>query len=284
MIRPGDEIKVQIDPGTATFQRALMGFDGEVGYLVPLGMSDQFEWRLFAGGYHYLEDGHYEAVSGPKGRAEFRMYDVPGLGSGSRFMAGVEGQYDEPRGQQIAALVSLRIPFDVFSEKQSTPLKGLDRRMLQPVVRTSEITTADYVEDLGDTIITDALNPAGLAYTSGIDTTLDDMGDAVENHQDEVIVIFVDGEGITSIDLDTDDRFVLPGNNQTVSIMGKELVVGYETEQYGSGTVGYTPAGTPFSVTRSVMDHTMSVINMNPGSHLNGLEVVGPDVGGGNLF
>ena len=284
VIRPGDQIKVQVDG--LVQERALPGVDGEVGYLLPIpwrAYTAVFdETRVYAGGYHFFGENQFQSVTGPRGRVEWRAYDLPVLGPGSRFMMGVEAQWDEPRGSQAFGLASLRIPFDVFADKSKRKaLTGLDRRMLQPVIRDVDVVTSE--RDITEVVA--ALNPAGKAYTKAIDVTLDDLGKAVADHEDEVVAIFVDGKGITSLDLDDPDSgFVLPGNNQTLSIMGKELVVGYETEQYGSGTVGYTPAGTPFALTRRGVDKGLPVINMNPGSHLNGLEIDGTNSSGGIFF
>ena len=145
VIRPNDQILVQIDG--IVQEKALPGLDGEVGYLLPLPWSGApqviDETRLYLGGYHFIGDDNFESVTGPRGRLEMRMYDLPVLGPGSRFMMGVEAQWDEPRGSQAFGLVSLRIPFDVFAEKSKRrALKGLDRRMLQPVIRDVDVMTS----------------------------------------------------------------------------------------------------------------------------------------------
>ena len=136
-------------------------------------------------------EDNFESVTGPRGRVEWRAYDLPVLGPGSRFMMGVEAQWDEPRGSQAFGLASLRIPFDVFSDKSTRKqLTGLDRRMLQPVIRDVDVVTSE----VKTTEITAALNPAGKAYTRAIDVTVEKLEEAVADHTDEVVAIFVDGE------------------------------------------------------------------------------------------
>ena len=277
VIRPGDQINVQIDG--IVQEKALPGVDGEVGYLLPIPWKETYELRVYAGGYHFFGEDNFESVTGPRGRVEWRAYDLPVLGPGSRFMMGVEAQWDEPRGSQAFGLASLRIPFDVFSDKSKRKgLKGLDRRMLQPVIRDVDVVTSEHNVPAE---ILPALNPAGKVYTKAIDVTLDEMEGAIEEHEDEVVAIFVDGEGAEEVDV-ADGQFKGPGNNQTVSIMGRELKVGYQGSQWlGTGTVGYTPDGTPFTLKRGNGDcdggsgTDSYVISLAPGGHLNGLAVDG---------
>ena len=168
VIRPGDQIKVAI--GGLVQEKPLPGVDGEVGYLLPIPWKAYTavfdETRVYAGGYHFFGEDQFESVTGPRGRVEWRAYDLPFLGPGSRFMMGVEAQWDEPRGSQAFGLASLRIPFDVFSDKSKRKaLKGLDRRMLQPVIRDVDVVTSE-VQNV--TVITGALNQAGAhLYPSG---------------------------------------------------------------------------------------------------------------------
>ena len=59
VIRPGDQIKVQIDG--LVQEKALPGLDGEVGYLLPIPWKAYTavfdETRVYAGGYHFLGGG-----------------------------------------------------------------------------------------------------------------------------------------------------------------------------------------------------------------------------------
>jgi len=148
-----------------TAQKALAGFDGEIGYRLPLdGLLE--DTRIYAGGYHYLASGQVEGLSGPRVRLETRVHDLSFLGYGSRLMVGVESQYDEQRGNQTYAKAQIRIPFHSIFEKirssKSKPpivLTKLERRMLEPVVRAMDITTGTTIRE------TPALNLEGKPYT-----------------------------------------------------------------------------------------------------------------------
>ena len=67
------------------------GIEGEVGYRLPFGnaLGSDTETRMFLGGYAFWGDG-YPTYAGPRGRLEFRLYDLPLLGDGSRLTAGGE--------------------------------------------------------------------------------------------------------------------------------------------------------------------------------------------------
>lgn len=79
VIRPGDQIKVEVDG--IVQEKALPGLDGEVGYLLPIPWQAYTavfdETRVYAGGYHFFGEDQFESVTGPRGRVEWRAYDLP---------------------------------------------------------------------------------------------------------------------------------------------------------------------------------------------------------------
>ena len=276
VIRPGDGINVQVDG--VVQEKALPGVDGEVGYLLPIPWKAYRavfdETRVYAGGYHFIGEDGFESVTGPRGRVEWRAYDLPVLGPGSRFMMGVEAQWDEPRGSQAFGLASLRIPFDVFSDKSKRKaLKGLDRRMLQPVIRDVDVVTSE--RDL--TEILPALNPAGKAYTLAVDVTREEYNEAQDPDSDtyakyegEVVAFFIDGKGETVAGSD----FTAPGGDHTAANGGKWTPIDYVSKWLGEGTIRYIAPGTPFTL-KGGCNSDDAVVTMNPGGHLNGMIVDG---------
>ena len=222
VIRPSDQIQVQIDG--IVQERALPGIDGEVGYLLPIpweAYTDVFdETRVYAGGYHFFGEDQFDSVTGPRGRLEMRAYDLPVLGPGSRFMMGVEAQWDEPRGSQAFGLFSLRIPFDVFSEKSKRKaLKGLDRRMLQPVIRDVDVVTSDVTLP---TETLPALNQAGQAYTKVVEVDFTN-----------------EGELQTTIDMNTDGTtLIIPKNNGGMITLSNTLSPEGQPNPWGCGGDG----------------------------------------------
>ena len=279
VIRPGDQITVQIDG--IVQEKALPGLDGEVGYLLPIPWEAYRavfdETRVYAGGYHFLGEDNFESVTGPRGRVEWRAYDLPVLGPGSRFMMGVEAQWDEPRGSQAFGLASLRIPFDVFSDKSTRKqLTGLDRRMLQPVIRDVDIVTSQ--RDMTETL--PALNWQGKVITKGRDVNPgDDLQEVIDEHDGEVtlLVLHGDADEVEEVGngefrhlIETDE--VTLGEDHTLTSAGKVVTLGFNSQWLGAGSIDYTPAGTPVGLKGSGPGFE-SVISMEPGSHLNAMTV-----------
>ena len=270
VIQPGDQINVKIDG--IVQEKALPGLDGEVGYLLPIPWKAYTavfdETRVYAGGYHFLGEGQFESVTGTRGRVEWRAYDLPALGPGSRFMMGVEAQWDEPRGSQAFGLASLRIPFDVFSDKSTRKaLTGLDRRMLQPVIRDVDIVTSE-VEVPAE--ITAALNQAGQAYTKVVEvdftneadlqTVLDDP----TNQEAPTLIIPKNNGGMISLS----DTLAL-NTNQTLG--GAGLNVDYESATLGFGTIGHSLDGAVEGFLASAGFGGDRLIDMAPDTGLNGV-------------
>lgn len=121
-------------------ERAYYGLDGEIGALFWSDWAGSKEFRGFVGGYWFdTSDNSFPSVAGPKGRLEFRWYDLSWFGPQSRLTIGVEVQYDDVRDTQVAGLARLEIPLGVFPGTRR--LTRLERRMLDRIVRDDDIIT-----------------------------------------------------------------------------------------------------------------------------------------------
>ena len=119
----------------AGFERALAGGDGEIGVRLWASDSGRSEIRAFAGGF-YFDAEDYRTVAGPRGRVEWRMFDLRFLGGGSRFTLGAEVTQDSVRDTQGFAVARLTIP---FGGGRRSRWAWLDRRMVDYVVRDVDI-------------------------------------------------------------------------------------------------------------------------------------------------
>ncbi len=122
-------------------ERALHGFDVEIGRRLPLFEPDApQQLRLYAGGYRFSEDD-VDTVEGPRGRLDLTFDNVPFLWEGSRFSVGAEIQHDDPRGTQGFASFRLRIPLQIFRNSAEPRLSAMERRMTDPVIRDIDIVS-----------------------------------------------------------------------------------------------------------------------------------------------
>src|SRR5690242_1546682 len=134
----GNTIQMQTE---SQGEKALYGFDGEVGWRVPLFPADgDFDVRVYAGGY-YFTNSDVDVIAGPRGRIEARLYDIDFLGLQSRLTAQGVVQWDSPRGVQGFGGLELRIPLGAITGTPGPKLNPLDRRMVDRVQRDVDIVT-----------------------------------------------------------------------------------------------------------------------------------------------
>lgn len=120
-------------------ERALTGFDGEIGWRAPVFDVDALtQVRLYGGGFYFDGGGVTRDIAGPRGRIEFSIDDVAGV-SGGRLTLGAEVQHDDARGTQGFAIARLRMP--LHAEKGAPRLSAQERRMTERVVRDVDIVS-----------------------------------------------------------------------------------------------------------------------------------------------
>ncbi|MGD9788677.1 MAG: inverse autotransporter beta domain-containing protein [Sulfuricellaceae bacterium] len=145
-------------------ERALKGFDAEVGWRTPLFDSEaRRQLRLYLGGYRFSDAG--VTVEGPRLRAELALDELPALGKGAGLFLGAEVQHDNARGDQSFLSLRLRIPLGKASEGRSA-LSAQERRMTAPIVRDVDIVTQSHVAStLVETV--DASTPSAAVTVNG---------------------------------------------------------------------------------------------------------------------
>lgn len=251
-------------------EKSSSGFDMEVGYKLPI-----FEdTRIYAGLYHFIGKQGFEDVTGPRIRIETRLYDLPYLGAGSRIMAGIETQSDDVRGGQTTGLVSLRVPFGVESKKPRSVLKGLDRRMMEPVIKNTNIITTQKEENHFRSASAEALDPYGKVYTEVMyadssQTMEEIMADAkVKIDKGTPLVLIKQDELETPFEVSSAP--IIAG--ATFAMAGTHLHVKYFNAFANTKKdVRFTPEGNkPVFEFTSALD---SAIFLEAGSHINGFDI-----------
>ncbi|SDN49553.1 Invasin beta-domain of outer membrane [Polaromonas sp. JS666] len=161
----GNTVQITTPGLTTREERALKGYDAEVGWRAPLfDAQDKRQLRFFVGGYHFSDAGI--SVSGPRVRAEFVMAEVPGLWKGARLALGAELQHDYARGRQAFVSLRLRIPFGGGSGERAGSLSAQERRMTEPVMRDVDIVTQSRVSGSTAPLVeTASLTSAGQSFS-----------------------------------------------------------------------------------------------------------------------
>jgi parallel beta-helix repeat protein len=121
-------------------ERAYWGTDFEVGRLLKTfyQMKVDAELRGYVGGYYFDNNApNFDKMTGPRARVEFRMFDLPFLGNGSRVVLGGQYQYDDLRGSQGMGMLTVRIPLP--GNGDSRKLTRFQRRMVNPIQRDIDI-------------------------------------------------------------------------------------------------------------------------------------------------
>jgi hypothetical protein len=123
-------------------ERSLRGFDGEIGWRVPVyAANDDKQVRVYGGGYRFYGEG-VNPVQGPRGRVEYTIDEIPELWAGARLTLGAELQHDGPRGTTGFASARVRIPLQIFGAGRATAsLTPMERRMTDPVIRDIDIVS-----------------------------------------------------------------------------------------------------------------------------------------------
>ncbi|VAX38757.1 hypothetical protein MNBD_PLANCTO02-374 [hydrothermal vent metagenome] len=162
---------VIIRQGGGIIEQALYGVDAEVGKLFYEWGPD-VELRGFLSVFHFnTQNRGFANISGARGRAELRMYDLNFLGEGSRLNIGAELQWDEVRNTQATAMLRVQIP---LGRKQSNHTR-LQRRMLDRIVRDVDIVSTQKSLATSDEEATDVLTGRSFGNVTVVDASTPDI-------------------------------------------------------------------------------------------------------------
>jgi hypothetical protein len=161
----GTTVQVTTTAAGISEERALRGFDAELGWRVPVfGVDAGRTLRLYGGAYRFYTSD-VSPVQGPRARVELIIDEVPGLWDGARLTLGGEAQHDGPRGATGFATARLRIPLQVFAGGERPRLTALERRMADPVVRDIDIVSQSRKVAGTSTVETATQTSGGSAIT-----------------------------------------------------------------------------------------------------------------------
>jgi len=128
-----------VTPGGGFVERALRGFDAEIGWRLPVFPVDSVtQVRAYGGGFWFDGEGFIRDIAGPRGRVELSFEQPSGPWAGSRLTLGAEVQHDDVRGTNAFAVARLRIPLQPV-ERSARRLSPQESRMTERVVRDVDI-------------------------------------------------------------------------------------------------------------------------------------------------
>ena len=225
-------------------ERAMAGFDAEVGVRLPVFPDDlKLDFRAFAGGYHFEGDG-MESITGPRARLELTAHDFAGL-PGVRLTGGLIYQSDDVRGDQLIASARLRIPFNVATTAKEKPLTYMEERMVDAVVRDVDIvsnsraesvtslstvttTTEQAINSWNNELVTSVTSVDGAAGQPGLQAELNARGTGS--------VVVLNGDVVTAQSVAVNGSQTLLGGGTALKVRGADT--GVEVDYVATGGAG----------------------------------------------
>jgi len=181
-----DSVRILSQPSLT--ENALKGYDAEISVRIP---ARSFETVIGAGAYWF--DAQKESIHGPRLRVESEFRNLPWLGNRARVTLGVEAQTDDARGDQIAAILRLRIPLGGTREsQQATRARELGDLMVSRVERQPWIITETRVPQLISEPAVELITGRSLQTVALVDGR-QSLGDAL-TAAGEGRMIFLNGE------------------------------------------------------------------------------------------
>ncbi len=251
-------------------ERSLTGFDGEIGYRVPVYRAEEnTQWRLFAGAYRFYAD-QVAPVQGPRLRTELTFDEIPWLWEGSRLTWGGEFQ-DDVRGKTGFVTARLRIPLQVFGEgRKVASLTPLERRMTDPVIRDIDVVSRSGAFGAPETA-TQTASGGTLSVLSTATTTGANLPTAITNAGANSTVILSGAFTTTA------------GAGGIVTLAAGQTVMGNGsvTVRSPSGRTAVLTTSTGASITANVSGANYSIVMAN-NSTLQGMTISNTDGSGNN--
>jgi len=253
---------LRINSQGLTQERALPGFDAEIGRHFPL--KSNAEIAMYVGGFHFNADG-FENISGPRVKLELSFWDLSYLGNGSKFTLGGEYQSDSVRGGQGFLVARLNIPLEnlwgyVFTKKKNDfpkrTLSPLERRMTNSVVRDVDIMSGEVKAS----VINEAAQFNGTTVSQIVTVDANTPGGAVAAVTaagENTLVVLDGGAGTINI-----ASTLTPRVGQTLAGGGASLSF---TGATSGQTASFTLAGTPGTLnqTNAVANGINATLNTN---------------------
>ncbi|PLX99917.1 MAG: hypothetical protein C0623_08230, partial [Desulfuromonas sp.] len=256
---------------TETFERAMSGYDAEVGYRFV--HQDNLEIWGYLGGYSF-DASDVEAINGGRGRAGVRLNDIFDM-PGSLIELTGEYRYDDVREDEGLLGARLRIPFGATDNYQPIrQLSSIEQRMVERIQRdpdivtgtatkTSGIAAPDVVLTSGGTpiLITHVASSAAAGGDGSAETPFDTLT-AADASTDDIVLVYADSS------FNNESFSLVAGQRLLSELVATTLTV--NTDQLGAVALPRASSGT----LRPTITSTGNIITLADGSEINGLDLL----------
>lgn len=232
--------------------------------------SPDVELWASAGVFHFdNNNAGFQGITGPRIRTELRLFDLPLLGNDSRLVFAGVYEYDDIRDSVGTGLINVRIPFGKGGSNRSQRLRGLERRMVTPIVRDVDVVT----QSVGG-----SLEQAVVAGTGGniavIDATTANPEMAIANAGANSVVFANGSNGVINtggtINMAAGQQLLGAGGGQTVQVVGATT---------GTQVAVNVPGARPTINT----GNAMAGIFAGDGSRIQGVDIASANPGGATI-
>lgn len=220
---------IQHTQSLTAFERALPGYDVEVGYGLDIGKTNKL-W--IHSGYFNFDHSDSPKIAGHRFRLNYEINDSFGI-DGSQLNIGVEFQHDKIRNNSTFACISLSIPFGghpKYKEKK----RNIRNRMMRQIVRDVDVvTSADNIN----------LSPGSTGGPKIISNTEAPVIDSASGEQIDMYFVSADG---SSAGLGTQENPMTIVQAETASMASDILFLinddgGIDVNTISSGTLTLKP-------------------------------------------
>lgn len=283
-VRPGLEAAYW---GTDAEAEVLL-WDRDANYASTALLANTSAELWAAAGVYHFDNGAagFDSFTGPRVRVEMRLYDLPLLGNDSRLVLAGQYEHDDQRGSVGTGMLNVRIPLGTVTGNSSDyRLTGLNRRMVNPIVRDIDVVTNAGAFGAEECAMF-ASNGQEIANFIVLDAN-DDIVSEVPNAGENSLVVLDGSAG----EFYTYDAVFLQ-DGQVVMGGGSQLeVVGCETGATAFFSTGTRPTvifegfeeEEPFPGGENqfvaARRRSYDVFQMNNNSTLQGVDIVGGDGG-----
>ncbi|MDH6233270.1 parallel beta-helix repeat protein [Mesorhizobium soli] len=261
-------------------ERAMAGFDAEVGVRLPVFPDDlKLDLRAFGGGYHFQAAG-MESISGPRARLELMARDFAGL-PGVKLTGDLTWQNDMVRGDQLIAAVRLRVPFNA-SVTRDRPLTYMEERMLDRVVRDVDVVSNTGNETTSKSVTVTTTEDAINTWNGETVTSLVQVDATTQDHAAlQAALDSVGADGIVLLNgnigapggITLNDKQTLLGGGTVLKLKG--ATSGAEVDFTAPGASGGISGAAGTAVTMATDSSLRGLSVENISSNANSFAVVG---------